>query len=35
MIEEGAINLDFNYSIDWNNPKKPTFFGMNIRMGMM
>lgn len=35
VIEEGAINLDFNYSIDWNNPRKQTFFGMNIKMGMM
>ena len=34
-IEEGAINLDFNYSVNWRDPRKPTFFSMNIRMGMM
>lgn len=34
-IEDGIIALDFNSSIDFKNPKKACFFGLNIKMGMM
>lgn len=34
-IEDGIITLDFNSNIDFKNPKKSCFFGLNVRMGMM
>ena len=34
-LEGGNLKMDFNTQIDFNNPRKPCMFGINLNVGMM
>jgi hypothetical protein len=34
-LEGGNMKLDFNTQLDFNNPRKPCMFGVNLNVGMM
>lgn len=34
-LEGGNMKLDFNTQLDFNNPRKPCVFGINLNVGMM